>query len=166
MSRILNSNIPIVTRTDSNFTYNEMVKSDTAIRYGIDNNPTDEQWECVEDLVQHVLQPVRLQFGRLRITSGFRNKGLCVKIGSSTSSNHVRGQAADIEPIDTSIRLYDVMEWIHDNCEFRELIAEYFPNGWIHVAYREGANNRQIKLKDNKHDYYRCDLDFIKRIYG
>jgi len=158
--------IQIVKTTASNFTYKEMMHSATAIRYGINNTPNDEQWDCIEDLVQYILQPVRLQFGSIKITSGFRTKELCVKIGSSTSSNHARGQAADIEPVNTSIKLYDVMEWIYHNCEFREIIAEYFPNGWIHVAYREGANNRQIKLKDKDHHYHRCDLDYIKSIYG
>ena len=166
MTRILNKNIPIITKKESNFQYIEFVKSDIAIRWGIDNTPNDEQWECIEALTQHILQPVRDNFGRLRITSGFRSPELCIKIKSAITSNHTRGQAADIETPDGEIKLFDIFEWIHDNCEFRELIAEFFPNGWIHVAYREGANNKTIRLKDKNHHYLRCDIDYIRKIYG
>lgn len=155
----------IVKKTNSNFTYNELVRSATAARLGIKNIPTEEQWQCIEILVANVLQPIRNVFGGLRITSGFRSPLLCIALRSSETSNHTKGQAADIEPISTTIRLIDMMNWIYDNLEFRELIAEHFPNGWIHVAFREGANNRQIKLKDKKHNYYRCDMEYINGIY-
>lgn len=149
-----------------NFTYREFIKSQTALRKGIRNVPTIEQWENVEKLAKNILQPIRTNFGRIRITSGFRSVELCEAIGSSSTSNHAKGQAADIEPVDTSIKLFDILEWIHDNLVYRELIAEYFPRGWIHVAFRDGANTKVLKLKDSNHHYSRVSIDYIRNLYS
>ena len=162
MLRELNAKIPGA----PNFKYSEFIKSDTAIRLNISNIPSrEDQWQNIERIATNVVQPVRNNFGSTRITSGYRTPYLCSLIGSSTTSNHTRGEAADIEPIRDDVRLIDVLEWVHDNCEFRELIAEYFPMGWIHIAFREGGNIRKVKLKDNKHHYSVVSLDYIKEIY-
>jgi len=152
--------------SDSNFQYKEFVKSNNARRFNIPNIPTEKEWECIEKLVHNVLQSVRDHFGPIRITSGFRSIALCLKSNSSASSNHARGQASDFEPLDSSITLFEILEWISFNCDFRELIAEFFPEGWIHVAYREDGNDKILKLKDHNHNYARVDLSYIKKIYG
>ena len=153
-----------IIKIDSNFTYEEFTKSDVAIRFAIDNTPNDEQLKNIEILTSKILQPIRNKFGKIRITSGFRSPELCRKIGSSIHSNHTRGEAADIEPIE-NIKLFTILEWIHFNLDYRELIAENFPNGWIHVAYREGDNNKQLKLKDSRHHYSIETIDYIRKIY-
>ena len=60
-----------------NFTLSELIKSDTAIRKGINNNPNAEQIEKLKALCENILQPVRDHFGRVKITSGFRSVELC-----------------------------------------------------------------------------------------
>ncbi len=147
-----------------NFRYREFVKSETATRYDIRNEPTENQWQNIEIVASQIIQPVRTEFGPIRITSGFRSPELCRKIGSSTSSNHTKGQAIDFEPID-NIPMIDIMEWIVKNCTFRELIAEYFPYGWIHVAYRLNENLERIKLKDANHNYSSKGISEIRSIY-
>lgn len=161
----LNDYVKLSNGKDSNFRYKELVKSNTATRLGIENVPTEEHWKNIELLVENTLQPIRNEFGPIRITSGYRSPELCKKIGSSVTSNHTRGQAADIEPYDTDIPLFDILAFIDNELEYRELIAEYFIDGWVHVAYREGNNNRQMKLKDQNHNYDRVDLDYIQGIY-
>ena len=146
------------------FRYAEFVKSETATRLEIPNVPNEEHWINIELLVQNILQPVRNEFGPIRITSGYRSSQLCQALKSSTTSNHTRGQAADIEPYDVDIPLFNLIEFI-DGLEYRELIAEYFPDGWVHVAYRDGNNNRQLKLKDVNHNFDQVDLDYIRGIY-
>lgn len=148
-----------------NFKYKEFIKSNTAIRLGIKNEPNDEQWHCIEVLAREILQPIREKFGRLRITSGFRSVELCEAVGSNKYSNHARGQAADIEPLVEGVTLFDVLEYIHNELEYRELIAEYFPDGWVHTAYREGANVKDLKLKDEKHHYSRVSIEYIRDLY-
>jgi len=166
MTKNLKDYIKITIEKNSDFLYDEFVKSDTAMRLGIKNEPNDIQWKNIELLVNKILQPVRNKFGSIRITSGFRSPELCLKVRSNASSNHTKGEAADIEPFDTKIKLFDILEWIHNNLDYRELIAEYFPGGWVHVAYREGGNTKQLKLKDSKHNYSIVTLDYIRKIYG
>jgi len=148
-----------------NFRYREFVRSDTATRLGIDNTPNESQWQCIEKVASNIMQPVREHFGRMKITSGFRSVDLCLAIGSKSTSNHTKGQAVDFEPFG-NIKLFDILEWICYNLEYRELIGEFLPGGWIHVAYREGANTKTLKLKDNNHHYKHVDLEYIRGIYG
>ena len=54
-----------------NFSLSELIKSDTAIRKGIDNNPNADQIEKLKLLCENILQPVRDHFGRVKCTSGF-----------------------------------------------------------------------------------------------
>lgn len=149
----------------TNFSYGEFTKSSTALRKGIDNIPNEEQWRCIEGLASNVLQAIRDEFGPIRITSGFRSVELCEAVGSSKNSNHVRGQAADIEPYASNISLTSILEFIVENLEFRTVIAEYFPEGWIHVDFRTGGNIKKIKLKDADHNYEEVSLDYIKNKY-
>jgi zinc D-Ala-D-Ala carboxypeptidase len=72
-----------------NFTLQELTKSDTAVRLGVDNNPNANQIEKLKLLCENILQPVRDHFGPVTITSGFRSPALCVKIGSSINSVNI-----------------------------------------------------------------------------
>lgn len=156
-----------------NFTYGEFLKSDTAMRLGIKNEPNEEQWQNIEKLAFNILQPVRDRFGRVNITSGFRSPELCIAVGSFkevdgkiiVTSNHQRGEAGDVEPDDPTIPLIDVVNFIYNECDFRELIAEYFPGGWVHAAYREGGNARILKLKDSNHNFKEVTIEYLNSIY-
>lgn len=161
MSRNLNSYIP----NAPNFKYGEFVRSTTALRLGITNNPTEVEWINIERLAVNVLQPIRVHFGPLRILSGYRSPNLNAAINGSESSNHCRGEAADVEPINSSIKLIDIITWAYRNLSFRECIAEYFPDGWIHLAYREGYNTQALKLKDLTHNYEKVTIDRLIYIY-
>lgn len=149
-----------------NFRYREFIRSQTATRLGISNEPTEEHWKNIERLAARVLQPIRNRFGPLRITSGYRSPELNTAIGGSPYSNHCRGQAADIEPTNADIELIEVVRFIHDTLEFRTVIAEYFPEGWVHVDYREGGNLKRLKLKDREHNYVLVDMDYLISLYG
>ena len=159
--RDLNSKIPGA----PNFKYREFVKSSTALRLGISNIPTDYHWINIEKLAVNILQPVRDVLGGIRITSGYRSKKLNTAIKGSDRSLHCFGCAVDIEPLKDGVSLIDLLEWIHNNCEYRELIAEFFPSGWVHCGYVEGRNNKQLKLKDDLHDYEIVPLNYIKNLY-
>jgi len=147
-----------------NFKYKEFIKSDTAKRLGIYNIPNQRQWNNIEELAKNNLQPIRDKFGRVRITSGFRSSELNMIIGGSIFSNHCIGEASDIEPVD-DIPLIVMIEWVYNNLQFRELIAEFFPDGWIHIGYRIGENIKKLKLKDEEHNYQEVTLDYLKSLY-
>ena len=121
-----------------NFTLSELTKSDTAIRKGINNNPSAEQVEKLKALCENILQPVRDHFGRVKVTSGFRSVELCTAIGSSANSQHAKAEAADFEcpGVDNA----ELADWIHKNLSYDQLILEFYtpsePNsGWIHCSW-------------------------------
>ena len=121
-----------------NFSLQELIKSDTAIRKGIDNNPNADQIEKLKLLCENILQPVRDHFGRVKVTSGFRSSELCAAIGSSVNSQHARAEAADFEVIGTDNA--ELADWIHKNLSYDQLILEFYtpgePNsGWIHCSW-------------------------------
>ena len=125
-----------------NFTLSELTKSDTAIRKGINNNPSAEQVEKLKALCENILQPVRDHFGRVKITSGFRSVELCLAIGSSQNSQHAKAEAADFEcpGVDNA----ELADWIHKNLPYDQLILEFYtpgePNsGWIHCSWIDGT---------------------------
>ena len=130
-----------------NFTLSELTKSDTAIRKGINNNPSPEQIEKLKLLCENILQPVRDHFGRVKVTSGFRSERLCVKIGSSINSQHAKAEAADFECMGTDNA--ELGDWIYANLEFDQLILEFYtpgePNsGWIHCSYTTDKPRKQF----------------------
>ena len=149
----------------SNFKYIEFIRSEMAIRNNISNEPNIYNLQNMEILVQNGLQPVRDKFGPIRITSGYRSSLLCLAIGSNVHSNHINGGTADIEPINSNIPLIDILNFIHSNLDYRELIAEFFPNGWIHYSYLQDNNKKELKLKDSDHNYDLVSIDYINSIY-
>ena len=125
-----------------NFSLSELIKSDTAIRHGIDNNPNADQIEKLKLLCENILQPVRDHFGRVTVTSCFRSPELCVKINSSINSQHTRAEAADFEVI--GVDNCELADWIKRELPYDQLILEFYtpgePNsGWIHCSYTEGT---------------------------
>ena len=130
-----------------NFTLQELIKSDTAIRMDIDNNPNADQIEKLKSLCENILQPVRDHFGRVKVTSGFRSEQLCVAIKSSVNSQHAKAEAADFEVMGTDNA--ELADWIQKNLEYDQLILEFYtpgePNsGWIHCSYVSDSPRKQF----------------------
>ena len=142
-----------------NFSLQELTKSDTAIRKGIDNEPNADQIDKLKTLCEKILQPVCDHFGRVKVTSGFRSVELCMAIGSSANSQHAKAEAADFEcPGVDNVELFD---WIKSNLSPDQLILEFYtpgePNsGWIHASWSEGtprASFLHAFRKDGKTQY-------------
>jgi len=130
-----------------NFTLSELIKSDTAIRMGINNNPSAEQIEKLKALCENILQPVRDHYGRVKVTSCFRSIDLCLAIKSSANSQHAKAEAADFECI--GVDNAELADWIYKNLEFDQLILEFYtpgePNsGWIHCSYVPEGGRKQF----------------------
>ncbi len=129
-----------------NFTLQEYIKSQTALRQGIDNTPSDEHLASAKKLFEMVVQPVRDHFGVTVINSGYRGPALNAAVGGSATSQHCRGEAVDIECPGTPN--YDVALWIEQNLDFDQLILEFYTpgipdSGWVHVSYKSEGNRKQ-----------------------
>ena len=132
-----------------NFSYFEMIKSSTADRMGVSNEPTTEHVINLVNLCNFILQPVREEFGPIRISSGYRSPALNAKIGGSGKSQHCNGEAADFES--SRISNPKLAAWISKNLEFYQLILEFYdgknPNsGWVHCSYKKDGTNRKSTL--------------------
>jgi len=123
----------------ANFSLKELTKSDAATRLGIDNTPDEETIDNLKTLCDKVLQPVREHFGKsVTVNSGYRSPESNAAVGGSKTSDHCKGQAADIE-ID-GLPNPELAQWIMDNLDYTQLILEFYtqgqPNsGWVHVSY-------------------------------
>ena len=123
----------------ANFSLKELTASQTAERKGIDNTPSTEHQENLKSLCTHVLQPIRDHFSRVvSVSSGYRSPALCEAIGSKSTSQHARGEAADFEIFGISNK--ELADCIHFNVNYYQLILEYWkesdPNsGWVHCSY-------------------------------
>ena len=138
-----------------NFSLNELTKSQTAERKGIDNTPGPEHQENLKKLCENVLQPVRDHVSRVvSVSSGYRSPELCTAIGSKITSQHAKGQAADFEIFGVSNKT--LADYIDSELHYDQLILEYWnesdPNsGWVHCSFSEG-NNRKQYLRAYKED--------------
>ncbi len=137
-------------RISKNFTLKELTKSSTGERLGIDNQVKDQETLvnlCA--LTHNVLQKVREEHGRTTVNSSFRCLDLNRAIKSSDKSQHVKGEAADIEcPALDNLKL---AKWIASNVDFDMVLLEFYTpgipdSGWVHVSYKADGNNREKEL--------------------
>lgn len=138
-----------------NFSLDELCKSSTATRFGIDNNAYDE--DIIQNLkyvATNILQPVRDKFGvPFTPNSGYRSPTLNEAIKGSSKSQHCAGEAVDIEvpTIDNLV----LAHWIAINLNFDQLILEYYTkgnpkSGWVHVSCLAEGNRKEVLTFDGK----------------
>ena len=133
------------------FTIEEMYSSDTAKRLVINNKPNMQQMINLVYLCAYVLEPLRVAMGEpIKIGSGFRCQALNKAVGGVSSSQHLKGQAADL-CIDGDIRKgRRWFEYIKNHLPFDQLIWETNPktgSSWVHVSFifpDFGKNRRHV----------------------
>jgi len=139
----------------TNFTLSELTKSETALRKGLNNEPTQDVISALQSLAFHVLQPVRDHYGKaIKINSGYRSPEVNASVGGSKTSDHCKGMAADIE-ID-GIANAELAKYIKDALQFTQIILEFYTpgiadSGWVHVSY-DPANLKCQALTAVKQD--------------
>ena len=152
------------------FTLAEFVKSDTAVRMGIDNTPAQWQIDNVNELVDNLLDDLRADWGKycevhglgtpaIRVSSGIRSEALNRAVGGSKTSAHYTGHAADLVPYNGRLDHFKKFcyNWLQDKA-FDQMISEDEDKngvpGWIHIGYknRSGQQRRQfLTMKNNKY---------------
>ena len=107
------------------------------------NAITIEQGDNLKQLIEKVLDPAREEFGEpIRVTSGFRSQEVNWLVGGANSSQHCKGQAADLTCSDNK-KLFRILA----EMEFDQLIYEFGDENqpsWVHVSYVLGANRNEI----------------------
>ena len=129
------------------FSISEMLKSNTAIKQRLWNGAPKEAEENLRALVDEVLDPLREAYGRpIRVNSGYRCPKLNTLVGGTPNSQHMRGEAADIQPVvGNEADLPELARILIENGKFDQLII--YPT-FIHVSYRKlGWNRKQVLQK-------------------
>ena len=155
-------------RLSKNFTLNELTRSNTATRLGINNEPSKEGIMKLTLLATSILQVLRERLGPLRITSGYRSPTLSEAIGSSSNSQHCRYEAVDLQYVKRgnmdNLMIYQTL--IDLGLDFDQAILEFgnateyidptHPN-WVHLSWKVSDNRKQVLVayKDinNKTNY-------------
>ena len=120
------------------FSIEEMYASDTAKRLGINNIPSLQQTINLVYLCAYVLEPLRVVMGKpIKISSGFRSQALNKAVGGVYNSQHLKGQAADIDIQGDMAFGRKIFEYIRDHLPFDQLIWEHNKGGtcWVHVSF-------------------------------
>ena len=165
-------------RLSKNFTLDELTRSNTALRLGIDNTPSKEHILKLRLLTTQFLQVLRDRIGILRVTSGYRSPELNKAIGGSykiddngnyiPKSQHCKAEAVDLQYFKrgrmNNLKIYNGI--IDGALDFDQMILEYggataerdsdYPD-WVHVSWKVTDNRRQIlvayKDENNKTKY-------------
>lgn len=146
---------------------NEATKSQTAIRLGIDNTPPDNLIDNMKFVAENIFDKVRDYIdGPLGVSSFYRCDELNKAIGGSATSQHVKGEAIDID-----CDMYghstnkEVFDFIRNNLTFDQLIWEFGSEenpGWVHVSLSKNVNRGQVlrayRTETGKTAYISFDL--------
>lgn len=126
-------------------TLEEATKSQTAERKGIENIPSPEQIESMKYVAKNVFDKVREALGvPLTVSSFFRSPKLNTAIGGSPTSQHLKGEAIDIDHPTLNKKVFD---YIRKNLEFDQLIWEFGDESapaWVHVSLKKSGNRKEI----------------------
>jgi len=161
-------------KLSENFKLYEFLKSGTALRKDIKEqfNPSVEVIENIELLCQRVLQPIRSYLNTpLKINSGYRCLALNKTIGGAKNSQHLKGEAADIDltykGFNDNGLLYKTIFDLKNKgiIEFDQCILEFGSDSnpsWIHISYSSVKNRNQI-LRAKKEKGKTIYIDITKK---
>ena len=135
-------------KLSAHFSLAEFTRSESAKRHGVSNEPTPEHLENIKVLCEKVLEPIRIKFGPINLSSGYRSKTLNHYIGGALNSQHCEGKAADIDMDGMAgVSNTDIFNYIKDSLDFDQMIWEFGDNNkpdWVHVSYNEVKNRKQV----------------------
>jgi hypothetical protein len=146
----------MATQITSHFTLEEMLTSQTAVRFRYDEqfSPPDAIVKNLVALCENVLEPLRVALRKpIRVSSGYRCPRVNTKIGGASKSQHMQGEAADIQA--SSMGVEDLYLFIkNSDLPFDQLIQEF--DNWVHISFAPRNRRetlRAIKLR-NGHTKY------------
>ena len=142
--------------------YNEAIKSNTATRLGIKNDPNEDQLNNMVKLAEQIFEPLRTYAnGPIKVNSFFRSVELNKAIGGSSKSQHCHGQAIDLDDTFGHLTNAEMYRFIKEHLDFDQMIWEFGDDdnpAWVHVSYVSPQENRNRCLKaykENKKTKYK-----------
>jgi len=158
-------------KISEHISYNEATRSSTAIRLGINNKPNGDQLRAMKFVAKTCFEPLRNHFGvPIKVESFLRVLRLNRAIGSTDGSQHLKGEAVDIDDDYGKISNAEMFDWLANNVEFDQIIWEFGNHknpGWIHVSARKGRNRGRLTVayKRDVRTHYK-HFDNVERLYS
>jgi len=144
-----------MSRISQHISYREAVRSNTAKRYGIKNEPNSLELNNMKRVATKVFEPMRKHFGvPIYISSFFRSWKLNKKVGGSRTSDHPEGKAIDVDDVLGGVTNAEMFYYILDNLDFDQLIWEYgdvHNPSWVHFSYDNPFRNRKQALRAERY---------------
>jgi len=141
-------------KISDHISYTEAIKSNTAIRRGIDNTPGDYEITNMVGIAENIFEPLRKWVGGpIKINSMFRCEELNTAIGGSSRSQHCQGRAIDVDDTFGNKTNAEMFNYIKENLNFDQLIWEFGDDAnpdWVHVSYVSKEENRNRILKASR----------------
>lgn len=141
-------------KISEHISYKEGIKSNTALRMGIDNIPSAYEQQNMEILAEKIFEPLREWVGGpIKINSFFRCEDLNRAIGGSSRSQHCEGRAIDLDDVHGYKTNAEMFNYIKNNLNFDQLIWEFGNDenpDWIHVSYVSEDGNRKRCFRAQK----------------
>lgn len=118
----------------------------TVTKTGLPNVPDSVVIENLKTTCEYIYEPTRAHFGKpIYISSGFRSKQVNKAVGGKLYSQHLYGEALDLDAdVYGGLTNTQLFFYIQNNLEFDQLIFEGGAMGWVHVSYRKGNNRKQV----------------------
>ena len=134
-------------KISKHISYHEGTYSRTGERLNLDNTPNEEQLKCMKEVAENLFEPLREWVGGpIKINSFFRGEPVNTAIGGSARSQHMKGQAIDIDDTFKHKTNAEMYHYIKDNLDFDQLIWEFGtdenPN-WLHISWVSHRPNRK-----------------------
>tara|TARA_R110000744_G_scaffold170971_1_gene289322 strand:+ start:343 stop:801 length:459 start_codon:yes stop_codon:yes gene_type:complete len=133
-------------KISKHISYREAVRSNTASRRGIDNIPSPVVLMKMENTADNLFEPLRDWVGgAIKVNSFYRCKALNTAIGGAKYSQHMKGEAIDIDDTFGYKTNAEMFNYIKDNLSFDQLIWEFGNSNnpaWLHVSYVSVEENR------------------------
>lgn len=143
-------------RLTKHVSYKEGVHSITALRLGLNNDPSDAHLQNMILLSEKIFEPLRVHVGGpIKINSFYRGPELNKAIGGSAKSQHCHGQAMDIDDTYGNASNKEMFNWIKANLDYDQMIWEFGDDNnpaWVHVSYVDPGSNRNRCLKAYRED--------------
>ena len=133
--------MPTKQNLSSNFTLEEMTFTHTGVKAGIDNSPDAEALKNLKKLCAEVLEPLRKMVGSLRVQSGFRSVKLNKLVGGAATSQHLKGQAADVFPITMPLKKA-FLDLVDSKILYDQVIFEF--GRWIHASWSPNPRRQAL----------------------
>lgn len=133
------------------FEFDEFIRSTVAKRKNIENIPTFEYIDNLNELIETILEPLRAAYGMpITISSGYRCEKLNKAVGGVPTSVHQKGLAADLTVGGSFNKFRDfVVEWAKKNrIKFDQILLESSGGTrWIHIGLRNNAGQQRGEIK-------------------